>query len=388
MGKIAQFYGGYYQASGGIETHITEIIQNLDYEFEVLTDALSSYKMIEKPCSNVTIQRFKPYNYSYNPSKSMMTSKITFPYRVLTDIQRIKNKHKFLRKNSFDLVHFHGSGAGDAVTKLSYLLNSTNIVSKLSDFSDLEPKILTVHGLSSLLTNNPMVKKQEMDFIRQFKSIICVDQKLYDYLNNELKNNAKLWCVPNSVNTNKFKYVPIYSHDKLKVGFIGRLEASRGIALLYDLINNLPSYIDLYVLGAGNAKDIERFKSKVDVSRIHFQENIAYEQIPYFLQQLDILFNPVIAEGISRVTLESMSTGRPVIMLNYGNRYPVIHNKTGYLINYDIRELLNLLEYIYNAPEEMEKIGINAKKEIESKYDSKIVIPKIKDIYEELLNEN
>ena len=335
MKLIGQYYDGYYKASGGIETYITHITQNLDYEFEIITDAIPGYSLIEKTSKRVAIKRFKPYNHALIPFRSIQNKKILFPYRVLTDTMRMKNKHKYLKKANYDLIHFHGSGVGGAIAKLSYMLKSVKLIEKLTDFSYVEPKILTVHGLSCLMTDEPLVKEQEMNFINQFENIICVDERLYNFLKENLENNARIWHVPNSVDTKRFKFTPLpQENKKLRVGFIGRLEKSRGISLLYDLINNLPSYVEVYVLGAGNSTDIERFKSRVDITKIHFETNISYEEVHKFYRKFDVLLNPVIAEGISRVTLEAMSSGRPVIMLNRGNRYPVINEKTGYLIKY------------------------------------------------------
>jgi len=318
------------------------------------------------------------------PSMSIQTKKILFPYRVLTDIIRIKNKHEYLKKSNYDLVHFHGSGVGGALIKLSYMLKSVKVIEKLTDFSYVEPKILTVHGLSFFMTDNPLVKEQEMEFINQFENIICVDEGLYNFLDENLEGK-RIWHVPNSVDTKKFKFTHLSSNKKLRIGFIGRLEESRGISLLYDLINKLSSYVEVYVLGAGNSIAIERFKSKVDMSKIYFKTNVSYENVYKFYRKFDVLLNPVIAEGISRVTLEAMSSGRPVIMLSTGNRYPIINKKTGYLIKYDINELLSLLQYLHGNRDELKKIGKSAREIVEKEYNNKVIIAKIGEIYEKTI---
>jgi glycosyltransferase involved in cell wall biosynthesis len=385
MTLIGQYYDGYYKASGGVETYITDITKNLEYEFEILTDAIQGYPLLEKLSKSVTIKRFKPNNYALMPYKTLQTKKILFPYRVLTDILRMKNKHKYLKEVTYDLVHFHGSGVGGALTRLSYMMNSLKLIENSTDFSYVEPKLLTVHGLSCLMTDDPLVKEQEMNFIKQFENIICVDERLYTFLKGNLGDGVRLWRVPNSVDTKRFNFTPLSMGEKLKVGFIGRLEKSRGISLLYDLVNNSPSYVDIHIFGAGNSRDIKKFKSQVDITKIHFETNINYEEIHEVYRKFDVLLNPVIAEGISRVTLEAMSSGRPVIMLNKGNRYPVINEKSGYLINYNINELLRLLQYLHENEDEMIKVAKNAREKVERVYDSKVVIPKIGLIYEEII---
>lgn len=384
MTLIGQYYDGYYNASGGVETHITDITQNLDYEFEIITDAIPGYPSIEKISKKVTIKRCKPYNYGLIPFRSLQTKKILFPFRVLTDVIRMKNKHEYLKKTNYDLTHFHGSGVGGALTKLSYMLKSSKLTEKFSDFSYVEPKILTVHGLSCLMTDDPLVKEQETNFIKQFGNIICVDERLCNFLEENLGDDVRIWHVPNSVDTKRFKFTPLSMGEKLKVGFIGRLEKSRGISLLYDLVNNSPSYVEVHVLGAGSSTDIERFKSQVDITKIHFETNINYEEVHTFYHNIDVLLNPVIAEGISRATLEAMSSGRPVIMSNRGNRYPVLNGETGYLISYDIKELLKLLQYLHEKRVELKENGKNAREIVGKEYDNTVLIPKISEIYEEV----
>jgi len=264
------------------------------------------------------------------------------------------------------------------------MIKSAKIIEKLTDFSYVEPKILTVHGLSCLMTDDPLIKEQELTFINQFENIICVDQRLYEFFKDNLEQK-RIWLVPNSIDTKKFKFTPL-SHDKnLRVGFIGRLEKSRGISLLYDFIDNLPSYAEVHVLGAGNSIAIKKFQSRVDVTKIHFETNISYEDVHAFYRKFDVLLNPVIAEGISRVTLEAMSSGRPVIMLDKGNRYPVINKETGYLINDDIEELLNLLRYIHENEDELKAVAKNARVIVEKEYDNSVIIPKIGDIYGDII---
>ena len=385
MKKLFQYYSGYYKGSGGAETHITELVKNLDYNFEILTDALPGYPLIENPWKNVKIIRFEPNNYTIASFNYRFISRLLFPYRLYADIKRVSNKHKFLKKANYDLVHFHGSGVGGALAKLCYMLKSPKLIEKLTDFSYIEPKIVTVHGLSSLMTDDPIVKELEMKFITQFENVICVDERLYDFLRENLEDNVKIWLVPNSVDTTRFEFTSLSMDRKLKVGFVGRLERSRGISLLYDLINNLPSYIEVHVLGAGNSIDIERFKSRIDITKIHFETNISYEKIHEVYRKFDVLLNPVIAEGISRVTLEAMSSGRPVIMLDTGNRYPVINKKTGYLIKYNVEELLKVLQYLYENKKELKEVAENARGIVEKEYDNRVIIPKIGEIYEEIM---
>lgn len=386
MSLIYQFYNGYYPASGGIETHITDIVNNLhSYNFQIITDAFPGLPIVERIKQNVTVRRIMPINKGNDISGNIFENKkIAIPYRFIKDILRLNNKRKYLKESEYDLIHIHGMNSGDAVLKLSFLLKNDLLIKYYTDFSFINrPKILTIHGLSSLIVDNDFIKKVELDYLNQFKHIICVDKKLYNYISNIVENDTSIYHIPNGVDCKRFKFSDINDTDRFRIGFIGRLEKSRGISFLIDLIKNLKETNDIIVVGAGNHNEIMRFLSLVDNRSISFFQNVKYESIPDYIQKFDVLFNPVIAEGISRVTLEAMACGRPVIMLDKGDRYPIIHGKTGYLFktNQDLEKLLNSLK---DNKEELARVGKAARTIVEKEFSNDVILPQINKIYEKL----
>ena len=387
MSLIYQFYSGYYPASGGIETHITDIVSNLQsYDFQIIADAFPGLPIVERTRDNVTVRRIIPVNESVDAStNSYKNKKIAFPYRFIKDILRLNYKRKYLRESEYDLIHIHGMNSGDAVTRLSFLLKKDLLIKYYTDFSFInKPKIVTIHGLSSLMVDNDFIKKIELDYINQFRDIICVDKKLYNYISNIVENDTSIYHIPNGVDCKRFKFSDINESDRLRLGFIGRLEKSRGIGFLVDLIKNSKEMNDFIVVGAGNYNEIMRFLSTIDNRPIQFYQNVKYDSIPDYIQKFDVLFNPVIAEGISRVTLEAMACGRPVIMLDKGDRYPIIHGKTGYLFktNQDLEKLLN---YLKNNKEELSRVGKAARAIVEKEYSNDVILPQINSLYNKKL---
>lgn len=387
---IFQYNPRFYPIMGGGEVYIANIVQNIpDYYFKIITNALYGHPLIECFSKNSQILRFLPYDWNLVLFYNKKISKALFPYRVLSDIVREKKKYAYLKKSKFDLLHVQGMGFENNFLRVDSWLKSP-LFTKLIDFTFVNsPRLLTMHNLISPFTNNPVAKKFEHHIINQFDNIIAVDKNIKSYVKKYIqdKNQDKnIWFIPNSVDTNKFTFTAPIEDKKLKLGFIGRLEASRGLVLLYDLIKNLPEYVEMHIVGAGFSTYIDRFKSKVEISKIHFYINVKNEDIPKFLSNMDVIFNPVLAEGISRITLESMSCGRPVIMLDKGDRYPVIHGRTGYLIKHDINELLELLQYLHDNRDELKKIGKNARKVVENEFSNEVIIPKIKKIYKNLIN--
>lgn len=386
MSLIYQFYNGYYHASGGIETHITDIVSNLrSYDFEIITDAFPYLSCIDKISPNITVRRIMPVNNDIDSSISFKNNKILFPYRFIKDIIRANNKRKYLKETEYDLLHIHGMNTGDSVLRLSFIMRNDSLIKYYTDFSFIKkPKLLTIHGLSSLIIDNKFIKKIEIDYLKQFQNIVCVDKKLFNYVSGEVGSEVLLNYIPNSVNCDRFKFSGLSDKDRLQIGFIGRLERSRGVDYLFNLLKNKNKKIGYHVIGSGNYKEIKRFLSRVDARAINFCTNVQYDSIPCHIQKFDVLFNPVIAEGISRVTLEAMACGRPVIMLDKGDRYPVIHGKTGYLFK-TTNDLTELIDYLADNKKVLSKIGEAARKIVETEYSNEIILPQIDNLYKKLI---
>ena len=69
------------------------------------------------------------------------------------------------------------------------------------------------------------------------------------------------------------------------------------------------------------------------------------------------------------VPLESMACGTPVIALNVaGYRETVLNNKTGYLTDFDSKEISEKIIYLLLHPEEVKRLGENGRKWTEEKW--------------------
>jgi len=389
--KVIQLADGFHPLIGGGSLAIRTWIENMpDVEFEIVTNALPSQSLLERyPYSkNCWIRRFLPVDITYSPIYKARKKILFFPYKILSEWMRFYRKIKYLKKAEYDIIHFNGPVTNYGFFMFHCILHRS-FLTKLNDFSSLNrPKLLTLHGLPSEFTHNRADIENEERIIRMFDNIICVEShiasKVKDY-SNKIGQDKNVWFIPNSVDTNLFNFAPLPNENKLKIGFIGRLTEDHGLDLLIKLIDDLPSYVEIHMTGLGKAEFISEFKSKfAKKDRIHFYSNVPYRELPKIFHKMDILFNPVRFQCISRASLESMSCGRPVIMINNGDRYPTVHNKTGFLIKEDIDELLELLECLNNNRRILTRLGKNAREITENEFRHNVIIPKLKNIYESL----
>ncbi|MBI5001485.1 MAG: glycosyltransferase family 4 protein [Euryarchaeota archaeon] len=336
-----------------------------------------------------TIYRIGPNDRSSIPYQNHTISKVSFPFRLIGDLIRYKRKISKLENIDYDLLHVHFHLLEQNLLRFDRWLKRP-FFTKLINFTNIKkPKIATVHGLSTL-HNMPkidmIIKWYENNVISQFDNIICVDKNIYNYI-LKLNQNAgnKVWFVPNAVDTDLFSFSQLITNDRLKIGFVGRLELSRGLPLLSQFIENLPQYVELTVVGAGNQIAINKFRAHNKINQVKFIQNVPNNKMPEMYKSFDILFNPVSIEGISRATLEAMSCGRPVMMIEKGDRYPVIDRKTGFLIQDDIQDLLKVLDEIHVSKDQLIEMSKTARAVIDAEYNSTVVLKKVSDIYNELI---
>lgn len=384
--KIMHYYDRYKPLLGGVETHIENIVHIKEFNHEIITDAIPSLPIKEEIASNAVVHRFKPYDRTISPYKSKIKSRATFPYRVYSDIIRNKSKFDYLNNSDYDILHVHGPALSMNFLRVDKWLR-TPLMTKGLRFDKIDkPKILTMHGLFSVFTSNPYAEKYEKRLVNMFDKVICVDDFILDKVKSYGIENPIL--IPNSIDIGKFKYIKPHKTNKLKLGFIGRIEDKvGGVNHIIELANSKPDWLDISIVGASSPKVIRDFESKIDTKNIRFIPNLSPEKIPEFFASIDIVYNPVSTGAITRVTLEAMACGRPVIMFGVDKKGPIINGETGFLIKDNYDDMSLLIKSIDKSDTNLESMGIKAREKIISEYSNEIIFPKVKKTYSSIMAE-
>ncbi|MBA3044786.1 MAG: glycosyltransferase family 4 protein [Euryarchaeota archaeon] len=385
MKKIVIYSPGWYPFLGGITTHVQQIIDCLpNYSFELVTNAVAEQKRQEKFQDNAYVIRIGPDDLTLAHPGHEKLPKYYYPYIVLANQIRIMRKIKYIKKSGADILHVHGP----VMEPNSYHLDTKFHITMFSSsvkFSKIRcKKVLTCHGLASHYNHSQEVRKIEKRLLNQFDKVICVDEYIYEDAKKMVENHDKLSFIPNSVDTAQFSFKEAEPKEKLTIGYIGRLSIEREFSLVEKLIARKPDNVKFSLIIAGSDKKINEVKAKYSSPDIKISANIMPVELPKLIWEMDMLLNPVSFEGSSRATLEAMSCGRPAIMLDIGNRHPVINMETGFLIKNDVNDLLALLEKINNNREILEEMSHKARTIIENEYSNEVIIPKIKRIYDAL----
>lgn len=377
--------------------HIANIIENMpEVQFEVITNQLPNTAKLEKYKSNCVIKRFGPVvKQSIHTNKVIRKLKIDAVPFIIGEIVRVHKKINYLKKSDNDLIHIHAPFLSNTLFLFDIRHFGRSMLIKFLDFSDLKKHcVLTLHG--SYLKNEedpidydtiPIYKDYFKRLLEPADDIIVVENYLYNYLKYYLEKheiNKNLYLIYNSVDTDFFKYKENRIGEKLKVLYVGRIEKS--INSLLGFLENVPSFVEFDIVGSGPPEDFLKIEKCTAGKNIKMHKNMPPNKLIRLYHEANIVWNPITIEGISRVTLEAMSCGRPVIMIEKGKRTPVIHGETGFLVDKSINSVIAVLEQVYSDDELLQKLSENSRKAIVSNYSNQVIIPKIKKIYVDLAN--
>ncbi len=159
-----------------------------------------------------------------------------------------------------------------------------------------------------------------------------------------LKNNRKMVVIHNGIDLNEFDNFPVTSsireefdinRNEVLLGFIGRIEKRKGLEYLISAMRHIDG-VKLILIGSGKEEYISGLRNICESNGI--SDRIFFtgqrDDIPAVLKKIDILVFPVLAgEGFSRVILEAMAAGKPVVATdNAGNPEAVKNGITGVIV--------------------------------------------------------
>lgn len=183
----------------------------------------------------------------------------------------------------------------------------------------------------------------------------------------------------NGINLNLFNPANINKQDidRLRVeyeldgtyvfGFVGRIVDRKGIAELYSAFDNYykkNSKARLLMVGRpfwDQVKDITLIDKYNNHPGIIMTGVIPQKEIPLYLKLMDVFVLPAWWEGFGNVLTQAAAMGVPIISTHAtGCKDAVCDRFNGKLIKpYSINELEDMMEYFYNNPDEVKKMGEN-----------------------------
>jgi len=201
--------------------------------------------------------------------------------------------------------------------------------------------------------------------------IIAVCQWLYDafLINNVSKNQLKICrqgvstSYLENLKQEQLQEKTIDKNQKIKIGFIGRLEPIKGLHILLDAYQkvvkeNADLKLELHIVGVKQDYYLDYYadlqKKISSLPNIIYQENLPAEKVSLFMSKLDYLSIPSTwLETGPIVAYEAFANQVPIIGANIGGVAELVEdNKTGFLYQFEDKNgLKNILTKIAQNPQ-------------------------------------
>lgn len=314
---------------GGVGAYSYNLILNLpkNVEIHVITldrEIQDSYDKIIN-AENITFHKILKVN-----NKNVFSANFNFQIAVFKNLKKLNKIHKF------DVIHTH----------------SGHLPHFFSQFQNIDSKfVLTPHGetkglvkawknsdmlnsterISTLLS--PIIEKGEKISFSKADKILPVSQftlnqieKLYN-INISKKSNV----IYNGVDVDLFNPTESFSElDELKITFVGRFYAIKGINIFLEAIKNILDHeykIKCILVGRGNEGYLKKYLDKMPRDSYSILGRVNHFEMKHIYDKSDVIVLPSIYEACPSTLLEAMACGKTVIASNVGGIPEIIDDK-------------------------------------------------------------
>lgn len=301
----------------------------------------------------------------------------------------------FIKNNlkSYDIIHLH-----DYRTFLNVILY--RYATKYG-----VPYILQPHGTSHIILKKQRLKmlfdkKLGYAIIKKANLILVLNETEAKKLERMGAKTDKIKIIPNGIDTKKVDDIPargvfrnkysIDENDEL-VLYVGRIHKSKGLNILIESFANLLSDLPKSKLVLVGPDDGYMDEMKNIVNKFKINKSVVFTGFVDFKTKMaayndaDVFVTPNFT-GFPVTFLEAMFIGLPIITTNKGDILDWIHNKVGYVVEYDRDSLRNAIFKVLTDGELKNSMGEKGKRLVKEQFDWDIIAKKIEDIYQECVS--
>ena len=256
-----------------------------------------------------------------------------------------------------------------------------------------------------LVSFNWFLRIFEERMLKRANRIIAVSDFTKRELSRYYKHyDSKIRVVHNGVDINKFKPAIDNKKAKVKLGFspddiailsVGRLYARKG---LFTLIESMPSVVKQFknarfiISGKGQSNEMKKLLAHAE--RLGVRGNIIFtgyypdKKLPELYQAADLFAFSTFYEHHPFAVLEALSSQLPVVTTNVGGIPETITDgKNGFMCKpFNPTEFSDRILYLLEHPQAAKEMAFQARKTIEERFDWRIIVKKVLEVYDESLS--
>nr|WP_294941939.1 glycosyltransferase family 4 protein [uncultured Mucilaginibacter sp.] len=330
---------------------------------------------------NTYSKYFEKFNFlsSYKRSKSKIVVFFYYPYFVF------KLFFYLLFKRQIKIVHIHGAAKGSIYRKYGVFFISKYIFGKKVVYHSHGSELKEFYHDSS-----NTIKRFLKHFFCSADIVICLSQQWKDFF-VETFGVKQIAILENIVERNSATKPEFIPGNPVTFLFLGLIGARKGLFDLLEVLKDnrgvFEGKLNLLIGGRGEVKRLEDYIADNNLqTMVTFEGWIIGEKKISLLEKADVYTLPSYNEGLPISILEALSYKLPILTTQIGGIPEVVkENWNGFLLTPgDKPTLFEKLKWFTEHTGEIRKMGQNSQ-EIVKNYYADVVIPKLQQIYIELL---
>lgn len=233
-------------------------------------------------------------------------------------------------------------------------------------------------------SSNKFIQKMILDTLNKSDLIIVLSETIKSKIAN-ICQNKNIKILHNPVIIKDFK---IKESATVTILFLGKLCKDKGI---YDLINaakHINSDVEINLYGDGNIEEFERLIIDHNLQKkVKIKGWVSGDKKDEVLKHSDIYILPSYNEGLPMSILEAMACGLPIISTPVGGISEAVEEGVnGFLVQPgDSQAIAEKIDLLASTRPLREQMGQESYKIAKEKFDIKIIIKQLQDIYDEML---
>ena len=302
-------------AETGIECYVIAAISYMEYGGRINE---ISEKTVEYTKEGKKITIYHPRYISFSAKKILQfnTMDLTLKFRNRAIIKTVDKINQL-----FDFVYGHfilGGGIPASIIGNKYNIPAFFAYGECDFKSEVSSKhrltkeeLLGIKGIIAVSSKNlnELESRSEFEGIPKLLSLNSIDKKLF-FKKNKSKCREKFG----------------FYDSQFIVGFVGYFKERKGYKKIVEACKNLD---DVLLAFAGRGKD------KPVGDNIVFCESLEHEDIPDFLNAIDVFALPTQNEGLSNAVIEAMSCGCAIVSSNRSFNWDILNENNSVLIDPD-----------------------------------------------------
>jgi sugar transferase (PEP-CTERM/EpsH1 system associated) len=375
MKKIKILHLLHKLSCGGMENGVVNLINRMEYER--FSNVICSLTTSDEYQNRIISGRKKLYNLNKKEGNDF-----SIPFKIA----------EIIRKENIDIVHSRGWG-----TYFEGIVAAKLLCRKIKF-------IFSFHGKTiQELHHTPERRLRAQKMMSVFTDIILTlsDQMAQDYASMVNIAREKISFIYNGVDTDIFTSDTSGRHklerefnigeDDFVIGFVGRVDPVKDIKTLIDaayLLTPTIKNIKILIVGEGSEKKVlEDYAVNKGIGNCVIFTG-QRDDIPAFLNMMEIYVQPSLYEGMSNTIIEAMACKCVVIATNAGGNPELIeHDKDGILFkpgNAD--DLSAYMQQLYNDPIKRNSLAERAYEKAKKRFSLESMIKNYENLYMSLMN--